>query len=186
MQIIWIHGLISTWCNTPEWSKGCFHGQILFGSLINNINEDTKGKLTTFTVDTKLEWQLICSKKESGFKKISSDWNYGLILIIQDAGRTSLTEIHMKKTWIFNWEQAQYDPQVWAKKAKAFLSCIKRNVVSRKRSTIVLLVIAVARNILTNILNKYFVRPLLRKVLTKWSVFRGDENCHVKNWRCSA
>lgn len=44
--------------------------------------------------------QLIFSKKDEGFRKISSDWNSGLNLI-QDAGRAGLTGIHMKKTWVF-------------------------------------------------------------------------------------
>lgn len=38
-------------------------------------------------------------KKESGFKKISSDWKYGLMLI-RYAGTNGLTGIHVKKTWI--------------------------------------------------------------------------------------
>ena len=77
------------------------HGRILFDSLINSINEDTEGRLVTLVVDRKLEVIVSMLIKESGFKKISSDWKYGLILI-QYAGTTGLTGIHVKKTWIFN------------------------------------------------------------------------------------
>lgn len=109
-------------------------------------------------------------KKETGFKKISSDRKYGLILI-QYAGTTGLTGIHVKKTWIFNWEQAQYHSKVWAPKAKAFLPCIKWKVVYRKRNVIVLLVTALVRQIL-----KYFVQLLLRRILTEWNMFRGERS----------
>lgn len=82
---------------SPEWSKGSSHNWILFDILIDNMNEDTEDSSARLSLTQNWEWWLISSKKESGFKKISSDWNYGLILI-QDAGRTGLTGIHMKKS----------------------------------------------------------------------------------------
>lgn len=173
---------------SPEWSKGSSHNWILFDILIDNMNEDTEDSSARLSLTQNWEWWLISSKKESGFKKISSDWNYGLILI-QDAGRTGLTGIHMKKSLGYLIElQAQYDSKVWAKKAKAFLSCIKRKAVSRKRNVMVLLLTSLLRQTM-----KYFdswVWLLLWRTLKRSSMFRGERsgewNCHVKNWRCLA
>lgn len=81
---------------------------------------------------------------------------------------------HEKKSWIFNWVQAQYDSKVWAKKAKAFLSCIKRKAVSRKRNVMVLLVTSLLRQTM-----KYFdswVWLLLWRTLKRSSMFRGERS----------
>lgn len=64
-----IHGLSSTLRDGPSVDTALCPGQILLDSLINNSNEDTKGKLATFVVDTKLDLSLNTLKESAGIQK---------------------------------------------------------------------------------------------------------------------
>lgn len=76
-------------------------GQILLDSLINNSNEDTKGKLAAFVVDTELGLSLNTLRESTGIQK---DFIRLQLWADRNTGRrgTGLTSIHMKKTWVFS------------------------------------------------------------------------------------
>lgn len=122
-----MHGLLSTWRDSPRVLTGSAHGQILFDSLTNNINEDTWGWLSAFVVVTKLEATVNMLKERRGIQK---DF---IRLELWAESNTGCRESwlnrdsHEKDLGIWSESKLNMRPRCQPTKAKAFLSCIKRN-----------------------------------------------------------